>query len=114
MRFLIALLLITNLIVFVTPPQANPVDQGTVDRLNTLPAEIVKSPTADAKKEFVQLIGRYGFGLMNKKAVEKVKRNFDHFATLLIQSQSPGHRVDDKVQNFFWEHADSQQQEAMI
>jgi len=114
MRVLTALLLITISVGFAARPLANPVDQGTVDRLNSLPAEIVRSPTADAKREFVQLIGRYGFALMDKKAKEQVERNFDQFAPLLAQSQSPGNRVDDKVQDFFWGHADAAQQETMI
>jgi len=113
MRALIALLMITISVGFVNRPLANPVDQGTVDRLNSLPAEILRSPTAEAKRGFVQLIGRYGFDLMDKKVKEQVEQNFDQFATLLIQSQSPGNRVDDKVQDFFWKHADEVQQEAM-
>jgi hypothetical protein len=114
MRFLTALFVISTLGDVPIPSLANPVDKGTVDRLNAFPGKLVSSQGADEKEEFTQLLGRYGFDLMDKKSIKQIQGHFDQFAPLLIQSQSPGYRIDRKLQDFFWENADIHQQESMI
>ena len=106
MRFSTALFLISSLVGLPIPSLGNPVDKGTVDRLNSLPEKILSYRRVDEKEELVQLLGRYGFDLMDKKSITQIQGHFDRFAPLLIQSQSPGYRIDRKLQNFFWEHAD--------
>lgn len=94
--------------------QANPVGIDVTGAFRDAVQGVIEGGPAQSDSVFVQLLGGDNIRFMRDDIWESLDAQFERFAPLFVQAQSPPYVIRDDILAWYWERADESQREAML
>lgn len=104
-------------LLFAVSGSANPVPTQVCREMNDRPARWLHERLPEDERDLVRQFGQYGVApsLLQRGTVALLERQFDLFAPLIVQAQSPpAYAPDRRLQEWYRAHANREQATAML